>query len=214
MTSCCRGVPCEQMFKPRMARRSLQRYRKRGLDELEQKMVASAVDAVEGARVLEIGGGIGALQAELLLAGADTGEVVEIVDAYAPYARELAHGLEIEGRTTFVVTDVLEQPEAVEPADIVVLNRVVCCSPDGVELAAAAARLARRRLVLSYPRDVWWMRVGIAAMNAGFAIMRRSFRAFVHPPRAFADAAQAFGLVVRERGRDGPWEFTTFGPAA
>ena len=202
------------MFKPRLARRSLERYRKRGLDGLERRMVASAIDAVEGARVLEIGGGIGALQAELLLAGADTGEVVEIVDAYAPYARELAQGLEIEGRTTFAVKDVLEQPESVEPADIVVLNRVVCCSPDGVELAAAAAQLARRRLVLSYPRDTWWTRFGIAAMNAGFAITRRSFRAFVHRPTALADAAQASGLVVRERGRDGPWEFATFGPAA
>ena len=51
-------------------------------------------------------------------------------------------------------------------------------------------------------------------MNAGFAIMRRSFRAFVHPPAALAEAAEAFGLVARERGRDGPWEFVTFGPAA
>ena len=88
----------------------------------------------------------------------------------------------IEERTQFRIADVLEQPESVEPADIVVMNRVVCCSPDGVALAGQAARLARRSLVLSFPRDVIWMRIGLGLMNAGLRIARRPFRVFVHPP--------------------------------
>ena len=81
--------------------------------------------------MLEIGGGIGRIQAELLATGADQGEVVELVGAYEPYARELARDIGLEARTSFRIVDILDEPDAVEPADIVVLNRVVCCSPDG-----------------------------------------------------------------------------------
>lgn len=178
-------------------------------------MVASSLEGgLEGARVLEIGGGIGAIQAELLAAGAATGEVVELVPAYEPYASELARERGLGERTSFVVADILERPDSVEPAEIVVLNRVVCCSPDGVELAAAAARLARRTLLVSYPRDVFWMRAAIAAMNTGFRILRRSFRTFVHPPEALAAAAETAGLVRTGSGRGAAWEFAVFGRAS
>src|SRR5919106_5384247 len=143
MPTCCRCGPCEQMFKPRVARRSLKRYRKKGHGDLEKRMVAAAAEGgLAGARVLEIGGGIGTFQAELLEAGAERGEVVELVSAWEPYARELAREMGLEERTSFRVADVLEDPESAEQAEIVVMNRVVCCSPDGVELTAAAARLA------------------------------------------------------------------------
>ncbi len=208
MTSCCRSGPCEQMFRPRVARRSLERSRKKGLDELELQMVAAASEAgLEDARVLEIGGGIGTLQAELLERGAEEGEVVELVPAWEPYARELARERGIEERTSFRIADVLEQPESVEPADIVVMNRVVCCSPDGVALAAQAARLARRSLVLSFPRDVIWMRVGLRLMNAGLWIARRRFRAFVHPPADLVRAAESAGMSRAVSGQGALWAF-------
>ena len=142
--SCCRSGACEQMFSPRTARRSLERYRSKGLDEIERRIVASAQEAgIQGARVLEIGGGIGVIQAELLEVGAATGEIVELVRAYEPYARELASDKGLADRVTFRVVDLMENPDAVEPADVVVLNRVVCCSPDGIELSGIAGRLAR-----------------------------------------------------------------------
>ena len=196
------------MFKPESARRSLRRYRKRGLDELERRMVASAVAAdLVGARVLEIGGGIGAIQVELLDAGAATGEVVELVDAYEPYARELAHDRGLDERSSFQVADILERPESVEPADIVVLNRVVCCSPDGVALAAEAARHTQRQLVLSFPRDVVWVRAAFRVLNAFFRIRRSAFRVFLHRPGALVAAAEAEGLRRMEGWGGTAWEF-------
>jgi magnesium-protoporphyrin O-methyltransferase len=196
------------MFTARAARKSLRRYRTKGLDDVERKLVDSALsEGVDGARVLEIGGGIGALQAELVAAGAASGEVVELVPAYEPYARELAELRGVRDRTRFRVVDVLEAPDTVEPADVVVLNRVVCCSPDGVELTALAARLARRLLLLSYPRDAWWVRLGIRSLNAGLWLARRSFRVFVHPPAQLAAAAEAAGLGLERRGRGPLWEY-------
>ena len=198
-----------------MARRSLESYRKKGLDKLERRIVATiSAGPLNGMRVLEIGGGIGRIQAELLATGADQGEIVELVPAYEPYARALAREIGLEGRTSFRIVDILEEPDAVEPADIVVLNRVVCCSPDGVDLAAAAARLARRILVLSFPRDVIWVQAGIRLLNASLRLRRSSFRAYVHQPNALFAAAASGGLDVGEGDRGVFWEWGALERAA
>jgi predicted RNA methylase len=196
------------MFKPRVARRSLEQYRKKGHGDLEKRMVAAAAQGgLEGARVLEIGGGIGTIQSELLEAGADRGEVLELVPAWEPYARELARAKGLEERTSFRVADVLEDPRSVERAEVVVMSRVVCCSPDGVQLTGVAARLAARTLVLSFPRDVFWVRAGVRVVNAGLRLMGRTFRVFAHPRDALLGAAQEEGLGLVASGRNGPWEF-------
>ena len=208
--SCCRSGACEQMFSPRTARRSLERYRSKGLDEIERRIVASAQEAgIQGARVLEIGGGIGVIQAELLEVGAATGEIVELVRAYEPYARELASDKGLSDRVTFRVVDLVEDPDDVEPADVVVLNRVVCCSPDGIELTGIAGRLARRTLVLSYPRDVVWVRLGVGLINLGQRLFGRSFRAFVHSPAKLRAAVEEQGLRATDLGRTAFWEYST-----
>jgi hypothetical protein len=196
------------MFKPRVARRSLEQYRKKGHGDLERRMVVAASEGgLDGARVLEIGGGIGTIQSELLEAGAERGEVVELVLAWEPYARELAREKGLEKRTSFRVADVLEDPESVEPAEVVVMSRVVCCSPDGVRLTGAAARLATRTLVLSFPRDAFLVRAGVRVVNAGLRLVGRSFRVFAHPREALLGSAQAEGFGLVASGRKGPWEF-------
>jgi hypothetical protein len=177
-------------------------------------MVESALaEGVDGARVLEIGGGIGAIQVELLQAGAERGEVVELVPAFEPFARELAREAGLEVRTSFRVADVLDDPAAIEAADVVVLNRVVCCSPDGVALTAHAASLARRTLVLSFPRDVLWIRVGARTANGGLRLLGRSYRVFIHAREALIAAAEAEGLRLSDSGRRGGWEFAALNRA-
>jgi hypothetical protein len=194
-----------------MARRSLERFRKKGLGKLERQMVESAsAGGLDGERVLDIGGGIGELQIELLERGAGEGEVVELVPAWEPYARQLAQERGLEERTTFRIADVLDDPQAVEPADVVVLNRVVCCSPDGVALTGRAAALARRSFVLSFPRSALWVRVGLRLVNAMVRIRGGSFRVFVHPPAALAAAAEAEGLHASGGARGLVWQFAAY----
>jgi len=199
------------MFKARKARATLRRYRRNGLDNLERDMVSIAsAQALTGARVLEIGGGIGTIQAELVSAGASSGEVVELVSAYEPYARQLAHDKGIEDRSVFRLADVLDHPEAVAPADIVVLNRVVCCSADGVRLTSVAGTLARRMLLVIYPRDRAAVRFVMGVMNGLFHLLGRSFRTFLHAPSSLHAAARDQGLSVAETSRTFAWEFAAF----
>jgi magnesium-protoporphyrin O-methyltransferase len=92
---------------------------------------------------------------------------------------------------------------------VVVLNRVVCCSPDGIELTGIAGRLARRTLVLSYPRDVAWVRLAVGLLKLGQRLSRRSFRAFVHSPAKLRAAVEEQGLRATDLGKTGFWEYST-----
>ncbi|HZN21739.1 MAG TPA: hypothetical protein VFB57_04185, partial [Gaiellaceae bacterium] len=63
-------------------------------------------------------------------------------------------------------------------------------------------------LVLSFPRDVLWVRAAMRGLNAGMWLLRRSYRAFVHPPAALLAAAEAKGLRMAADGRRGlVWQY-------
>ena len=153
--------------------------------------------------MLEIGGGIGQVLLELLEAGASRGEVVELVPAYEEHAVALAAEAGVGDRLSYRTADLVADPDAGRPADVVVLNKVVCCTPDGVALAGLAASLAKRTLALSFPRDVVWSRVFFAATNLFLRLVRKRFRVFVHPPDALRSAIEAHGLTLASE-RDGP----------
>ena len=96
-----------------------------------------------------------------------------------------------------------------ESADVVVLHRVVCCYPDYETLVGAAADHARDQLLLTFPRDAWWMRVGLGTINRLQRLRRKTFRVYLHAPAAILDVASSHGLeaATRERGR--LWELVS-----
>lgn len=209
MTACCRAGPCEEMFGSATAHSDMEEYLRRGLGALETSMVRAlpANVRLQEARVLEIGGGVGAIQADLLRRGAATGEVIEVLEAYAPYAARLAKELGVSDRTSYRVHDVLADPGAVTPADVVVMNRVVCCSVDGLDLAAAAAALTRGALLMSFPRSNAVTRAFAAAQRFAFRLIGRRYRAYVWPEEELVAAAKRQGLVAVARGGDWIWRY-------
>jgi len=195
MAGCCDPRGCDRFFGARFARRMAARYRKRGLDKTARKIVAFLEErGIEGASVLEIGGGVGEIQLELLKKGAVRTVNVELSPAYDQEATKLLHEAGLEGRAERRLHDIAVDPEAIEQADVVVLNRVVCCYPDYERLLTAAAAHARRLLVFSYPPRNAISRVAVAGQNLFFRMLRREFRTFAHPPAAMLAVLDANGL--------------------
>ncbi len=204
MTGCCARHGQEEFFGERSARRDAAGYRKNGPDPMARSLARrAATRSLAGATVLEIGGGVGQVLLELLQRGAAKGEVVELLPSYEPYVRELAAESGLADRVSFRTADLVADPEAASPADVVVLNKVVCCTPDGVELAGIAGSLAQRTLVLSHPRQVWWVSAAFGAVNLYLRVRRRRFRVFIHPTRELDAAIEAQGLE-RASERNGP----------
>jgi hypothetical protein len=186
----------------------VRKYRRRGLDKAARRIADFLLDrGVEGDSVLEVGGGIGAIQLELLKAGAVQTTNVELSPEYEPYADEL---LGDDARVERRVGDFVRDAAELEPADDVVLHRVVCCYPDPEALVGAAADHARRRLVLSFPPDTTLFRAGSAVVNAFFALTRTEFRTFVHPAAAILAPARARGLEPALDTRTALWRIVGF----
>jgi magnesium-protoporphyrin O-methyltransferase len=183
------------------------RYRRRGLDPTARKLVAFLErQGIEGAAVLEIGGGVGEIHLELLRRGAERAVNLELSPAYDADAARLAAEAGVQGRIERRMHDIAVDPDAIAPADVVVLHRVVCCYPDYERLLGAAAGHARRLLVFSHPRRNLLSRLIVGVENLGFRLARREFRVFAHPPAAMLAALREHGLEPRFADRGFAWE--------
>ena len=137
---------------------------------------------------------MGEIHVELLKRGARRAVNLELSPAYDGEARALLAEAGLSGRVDRRLLDIAVQPDGVEPADAVVLHRVVCCYPDYERLLGAAADRAGRLLVFSYPRRNLVSCVFVAAQNLAFRVTGREFRTFAHPPEAMLDVLRARGL--------------------
>jgi magnesium-protoporphyrin O-methyltransferase len=192
--ACC-APRYRKVFSKRLARRDAKRYRRRGLDKTAREMVDQLSERdVSDATVLEVGGGVGAIDIELLKAGAREATVIELSEEYDGEAAGLLEENGLEDRVSRRHGDFVEFESDVEPADVVVMHRVVCCYPDPESLVGAAAGHARRLLALSFPRDNWWIRAGWYAIDAWFRLVYR-FESFVHPHARILGAAARSGFV-------------------
>jgi 16S rRNA G966 N2-methylase RsmD len=159
-----------------------------------------AETGVEGATVLEIGGGVGEIELELLERGAASATCLELSAAYDADAQQLLAEKGLTGRVQRRLLDIAAEPTGVEPADVVVLHRVVCCYPDYARLLSAAAGRTRRQLVFSHPPRNLVSRALVSAQNLVMRASGSEFRAFTHPPAAMLAVLTEHGLTVRATG--------------
>jgi magnesium-protoporphyrin O-methyltransferase len=191
------------MFDHRFAERMATRYRTKGLDKTARRMVELlAGRGVQGATVLEIGGGVGDIQIELLRRGAASATNLELSPGYEAEAARLLDEAGLTGRVDRRLADIATDPAAAGPADIVILHRVVCCYPDYRMLLVAAAERARSQLVFSFPPRNTASRAFVAIQNRLLGWGGRQFRAFTHPPTAMLAVLSDHGMhgTVAHRG--------------
>lgn len=196
MSGCCEPSGYDLVFSPRQAQRDAARFRRSGLTWAPRRTVELYEDGtIGGDTVLEIGGGIGDLQVELLRAGVHSTTSVELSPAYEAAAAGLLREHHLAGRSTRRTGDFAANPGMTGTADIVVLHSVVCCYPGAGALVAAASGRATRYLVLSYPRETWWLRLWAPAQNLYPRLRGSDFRFCVHPERTIVRAAEDAGLT-------------------
>ncbi len=189
----CRAA--ESKFSAAVAEGDLRRYHRRGPNPTTRLMLAALeTSGIAGRTLLDIGSGIGVLAHELLARGLTSATVVDASSSYLGATRREADARGTTGRFGFVHGDVVELADRLAPADLVTLDRVVCCYPDGEELLRVAAERCVTALALSYPRDRWYVRLVFAAENVLRWLRRDAFRTFVHPEESIQATLRAAGL--------------------
>ena len=204
MTSChCQGA--DQQFDARIARRDLRRFRRRGPDPSTRQLIAAVrtLPLPPEPALLDVGGGIGALHHTLLDGRFARAVHIDGSEAYLATAAEEAARRGHSGRVEFRQGDFAAAGSGLPPADVVTLDRVVCCDPDFTRLLTAAADHARCAVAFSYPRPRWLVPAMVAAANAARRMVGRAFRAYVHPPAAMHAVLEHAGF--RRRWTGGTW---------
>jgi 2-polyprenyl-3-methyl-5-hydroxy-6-metoxy-1,4-benzoquinol methylase len=209
VSNCCTPKGYRQIFSEKNARGEAKRYRRKGLDGTSRRITDLLRErGVEGKTILEVGGGIGAIEIELLKAGVVRAVNVELTPTYEAAAGELLQETGLADRVERRVMDFAEAGPEVEPADFVVMNRVICCYPDMPKLAGAAAERTIGMLVMSFPNDRWWMRFGLTIVNLGFRVFRMQFQVFLHPPELILASVERHGFRRRFNERGLLWQVT------
>ncbi len=195
MSCCTHCQAIDQQFGPAMARRDLQRYHKKGPDK-STKMLLRAIRerGLSSGTLLDVGAGVGVLHHELLGHQVETATHVEASSAYLTEARAETTRRGNDDRVSFVQGDFVDVAPQVADADVVTLDRVICCYPDYLSLLQAAGGKARRLCALSYPRDRWTVRLAVAIMNLSRRLRGSAFRLFVHPSAAVDAAMRDLGF--------------------
>ena len=206
MGDCCEPDGYDAVFGDRFARRMARRYGRRGLTRPSRAITSFLTDrGVTGASILEIGGGVGEIQVELLQHGAARATNLEISTGYESHASALLERAGLRDRVDRRFVDIAQAPDAVEAADVVVLHRVVCCYPDYERLLRAAAGKTDRLLVFSHPPQNLASRTVIWWENTLRRLQGDSFRAFVHPPASMLQVLSDAGLRATYRWRGLGW---------
>jgi len=201
-----RYCAAERQFDRKVAERDLRRYRRRGADASTKLLLTELRRwPLQGASLLDVGGGIGVIDMELADSGVSAATVVEASPAYFEAARsaiEICYG---SRPTQFVVGDFAAVAPTLPDADVVTLDRVVCCYPNAEDLLRTAAHRARRLIAYTYPRDRWYVRLFIAFENFWLRLRGNPFRAFLHPPERMRAVLEAAGLAHSARDGTAVW---------
>ncbi len=192
-SSCCTVI--DGVFGEKDARDDLKAYHKHGPpDETRQMLAAIRSLGLKDVTLLDIGGGVGVIHHELLADMCRQATHVDASSAYLQHAREEAARLGHTEHAIFIHADFTDVASELPEADIVTLDRVVCCYPDFRLLLQAASGHTRRALAMAYPRETWYLHMGFQAMNLWQAVRRDPFRIFIHPIHEMNALLQDAGL--------------------
>jgi magnesium-protoporphyrin O-methyltransferase len=192
----CSGI--EKVFNQEMASRELTNYRKKGPDGGTRRLIdALKSEGVEAMTLLDIGGGVGAIQHELFKAGLAAATDVDASSAYLETAQEESGRQGTRERSTFHHGNFVEIAPEIDPADIVTLDRVICCYADMQGLVRLSSQRAKKFYAVVFPRDHWLLRIGGAVGNFFLRLSGNPFRFFVHPTAEVEAIVESNGLRRR-----------------
>jgi len=207
---CC-GPAFAELFDEREAQHDLELYRASGPSAAARQLISALTEAgVEDAELIDIGAGVGAVFNGLLAAGAARALDVDYSAAFIEVAREESARRGYADRVEFRFGDFVQLAPEIQAADVVTLDRVICCYPNVRALIGLSASRARRLYGLVAPVDRWWTRAGAAVVNRLMWLTRRRMRFYVHRSSLVDGLLASAGFAPITRQRAGFWEVVAY----
>jgi predicted TPR repeat methyltransferase len=207
--NCCEIT--DNAFSEAEAKSELRNYHRRGPAN-QTKLILQAIRSLglKNASLLDVGGGIGVIHHELLEDVAKEATHVDASSAYLKQAKTEAARRGHNDLVNFIHADFTEVASDLPKADVVTLDRVVCCYPDFRRLLRAAAEHSQRALAFTYPRETWYLRIGLKLANFFQRLRRDPFRVFLHPVTEMDALLKEEGLERVSLRRLFVWEMALY----
>lgn len=183
MSCCCPHSKSGGRFFSFFARHYRRRFEKKGFEPSQVQLMAGLEQAgFTNATLLEVGSGVGYLHQILLEQGAKTAIGIDLAPDMLKEARDWAAEKGLADRTEYIQGDFIELLDQVDPAEVTILDKVVCCYPHAELLVNSSTAKTSRVYALTYPRKRWFIKLAIEIMAVGLKLIGSDFRAFVHNP--------------------------------
>ena len=182
MDCCAADNPIGRFFAG-SAKRTAKRFRKKGLAKDQRRLMEGLKQiGFIGQSILEIGCGVGSFHLTMMVSGATLAVGVDLSEAMLAQARLLADEMGHASHTLYRSGDFAAVESEIEQADVIVLDKVVCCYPDAERLIRLSLGKTRRTYALTYPRINVLTRLAFTCAQAGLWLVRSKFRPYLYDP--------------------------------
>lgn len=184
------------------------RFKRSGFEASQKQLLKGLQQAgFDNSSLLEIGCGVGHLHQSLLEQGASRALGIDLAPGMIERAEQWASERDLANRTEYQVGDFIDLSPQLQPMDITLLDKVVCCYPDADALVHQALDKTGRVIALTYPRKRWYVLIGEKLGKALMWLLRSDFRAYVHDPEQVE--AWITGQGFEKKYQDTTWAWLT-----
>jgi predicted TPR repeat methyltransferase len=215
MNDCCPPTPINDLnhhFDQERAEEDALDYRDNGINSRGEKMLAYLdMEGVALKSALDIGCGSGALHHELMLRNiVKDVHAMDASEAFLAAAASNANEMGLAERVEYQLGDFALLSEQATEADLVLMDRVVCCYPELEGLLVTAIDKSKQYLVLSYPRDSQLVRLYYRWRALVKSIQRSAFRLYYHEPTRIRELALEGGLELVDQAQEDFWQIDVY----
>jgi len=183
MSCCCPHSKSGGRIFSFFARSYRRRFSKNGFEPSQVQLIEGLQRAgYKDATLLEVGSGVGYLHQTLLEKGAKTAVGIDLAPEMLEEAKNWALEKNLADRTEYIQGDFIELLDQVEPAEVTILDKVVCCYPHAELLVNASTAKTNRVYALTYPRNRWFIRAAVNISAIFLKLVGSDFRPYVHNP--------------------------------
>lgn len=203
--SCEHCCGADMLFDLKMAQKDLKSYKKKGPRKTTKKLLnlLSGYDH-KGKSLLDIGGGIGAIQWEFVRKGGIKTTDIDSSSGYiavaSDYAKEIKHQ-----NASFTMSDFNEVHKEIGRHDFVSLDKVICCYPEYKNLLGNALDKTGTALALSMPIGGWISNLFALFTKIYLVLRKNPFRTYIHNPKQVHEFIESKGFRLSEKALSFPW---------
>jgi magnesium-protoporphyrin O-methyltransferase len=212
--NCCHNVSCTSGindFFSKEAKKFLKRSKRRGLEKSQKNLVEGLLVAgIVDKTILEIGCGVGYLHSRLLIQGAKSASGIDISEEMLRYAKLFMKEIGLEARTKYHRGDFADISEEIEPAEITILDKVICCYPEVENLVEKSIGKTNSVYAFTLPRNAWWVRFGTIVVIGILKLFRSGFHPYFHEHNIINDRLVANGFKKIYQNQTIAWETYVF----